>query len=470
MGRLSFAALLGMTCLALSPGCVPTLAKARKVNKTVPETFGGSREAARAPQVDWGQFFTDPTLRGLIAAALQNNQELNIVALEVEVAQSEVTARQGEFLPKLGLKLGAGLEKVGRDTSQGVSDEAHGLPEHLPDFGASLFASWEVDVWKKLRNATKAAVLRYLSSVEGKNFAVTVLVGELANSYFELMALDAQLEVLKQNIEIQKDALAVVRLQKEAAKATELAVKRFEAEVLKNESRLFDTQQRIVETENRINFLVGRFPQHVERASRSFSQWVPMVARAGIPAQLLENRPDVRQAELELAAADLDVEVARASFYPSLEIRAAVGYQAFDLLRLLTTPASLFYNAAADLAAPLLNRKAIVAAYASADAKQRQAVFHFERAILKGYVEVANQLAMVENLDQGFRLRSREVEKLNQAVSISSELFRSVRADYMEVLTTRRDALESQMELIEIKQRQMAAVVGLYQALGGGWR
>lgn len=462
---------LGLLMMTLMTGCIPALVQQpRPANKTVPDSFGSSTDTDTAAQIKWSEFFSDPKLASLIEIALKNNQELNIVALEMDIAKNEVMSRQGEQFPKVRAQMGAGIEKVGKYTSQGVSDEAHGVPEHLPDFGLGIFASWEIDVWSKLRNATKAATLRYLSSVEGRKFAVTVLVGEIANDYYELMALDSQLIVLQQNIALQKEALERVRLQMEAAKVTSLAVVRFEAEVLKNESRQYAIEQRIVATENHLNFLVGRFPQRVERDSQGFEKLVPVAVHAGLPSQLLENRPDVKRAELEMAAAELDVQVAKASFYPALDISVGVGARSFDILRLITTPASLIYNAAADLVAPILNRKALTATYYSANSKQMQAVFNYERAILRGFAEVGTQLATIETLEKSFTLRAKAVEKLNESIEISSVLFSSARADYVEVLLTRREALESQMEMIETKKQQLSAVVNLYQALGGGWR
>lgn len=461
-----------LTCLLIFSGCVPALLHdPRAPQTTVPKAFQSpDLTEVSSAKLSARELFDDPKLTSLIDAALQNNQELNIVALEIDIASNEVQSRQGEFLPKVNLKAGAGLEKVGRYTSQGASDEGHGVPEHLPSFGVGLFASWELDVWSKLRSATRAANARYLSSIEGKKFATTVLVGEIANAYYDLVALDAQLEVVKQNLGLQRETLVMVRLQKEAARVTELAVKRFEAEVLKNESRQFAISQQIVAIENRLNFLIGRFPQHVDHQAGGFTALAPAVIHAGLPSQLLENRPDIKRAELELAAAELDVKVARASFYPSLAINAGVGYQAFDILKIITTPASLFYDAAADLMAPLFNRKVITANYFSASSKQMQAVFNYERAILKGYGEAATQVSMIENLAKSYELRAQQVAKLNEAIEISTGLFSSARADYAEVLMTRREALESQLELIETKKQQLNAVVNLYQALGGGWR
>jgi NodT family efflux transporter outer membrane factor (OMF) lipoprotein len=306
--------------------------------------------------------------------------------------------------------------------------------------------------------------------VEGKNFMVTHLVAEIAKSYYELMALDNQLEILRNNIAIQQDALEIVRLEKQAAKVTELAVRRFEAEVLKNRSNLFDIQQRIVETENRINFLVGRYPQPVRRNSVGFSNLRPDSVYAGVPSQLLNQRPDIRQAEFELSAAKLDVRAAKANFYPSVRLTAGAGFNAFDASYLLKAPASLLYNVAGDLVAPLVNRNAIKAAYIGANARQLQAVYDYERTVLNAYVEVVNQLSNIQNLRNSYDLRKQQVDALNSSITISSNLFRSARADYMEVLLTQRDALESKFELVETQKQRMNAMVDMYQALGGGWR
>lgn len=472
MRRLSCLPAVALLSLLGTVACIPALPRgaARPANTAVPASFAGATDGANSAQVGWRDFFTDPKLLALIDLALKNNQELNILTQEIDIAQNEIMTRRGEYLPRVGLRTGVGIDKAGQYTSQGASDDANGVPAHLPNFALGFTASWEIDVWSKLRNATKAATLRYLATQEGRHFAVTHLVGELGNSYYELVALDAQLEVLKQNIEIQRSALLVVRLQKEAARVTELAVKRFEAEVLKNQSRQYAIQQQIIEVENRINFLVGRFPQPVERSTGRFADILPPVVHVGIPSQLLENRPDVKQAQLALAAAELDFRVAKAGFYPSLGISATIGIQSFDFLKLVSFPASLVYGLAADIMAPLINRRAITASYFSANSKQMQAVLQFERAILAGFIEVVKLLAAIDNLEKSYNLQSQQVLKLAQSVEISNKLFASARADYMEVLLTRRDALEAQMELIENKKRQMNAAVALYQALGGGWR
>lgn len=446
-------------------------------SRTVPATFVGSApDSTSAARVQWQQFFTDPNLVSLIDSAMRRNQELNITLQEIEIARQEVRARTGEYLPTVGLGAGAGVEKVGRYTIQGATEENVDIrperhtPDPLTDFQVGAFASWEVDIWHKLRNAKKAAALRYLASVEGRNFTATNLIAEIANSYYELLALDNQLAIIQQNLQIQGNALKAVRLQKDAARVTELAVRRFEAQVHHTQAIQYDIQQRITETENRLNFLAGRYPQPVARNAASFNELVPKAVQAGVPAQLLQNRPDVRQAEQNLAAAKIDVQVARANFYPSLRITGGVGASAFQPGLLASMPESMLLSLAGDVAAPLFNKNGIKALYYSANARQTQAVYNYERTMLNAYIEVSNQLANINNLEKSYSEKAKEVQALNESSTISNSLFSSARADYTEVLFTQRDALESKFDLVETKMQQLHASVSVYRALGGGWR
>jgi NodT family efflux transporter outer membrane factor (OMF) lipoprotein len=469
--------LIGASCMLLVVTACKTPELAEKAVQTnFPEHYAGVEDTTNTATIQWRAFFTDLYLQALIDTALAHNQELNITLQEIEVARNEVRARKGEYLPFVGVRGAAGVDKVGRYTSRGSSEATTDImpgtptPDPLQDYLLELYASWEVDIWHKLRNAKQAAFNRYLGSIEGKNFMVTQLVAEIANTYYELLALDNQLEIVKRNIQLQSDALEIVKLQKQSARVTELAVRKFEAEVFHTRSLQYDIQQRITETENRLNFLVGRYPQYIPRNTDGFADMVPNAIEAGLPAQLLQYRPDVRQAELELIAAKLDVKSAKANFYPSLSLTAGAGFQAFNPNYLITTPQSLLYSMAGDLTAPLLNRNAIKATYYSANAKQLQTVYNYERTVLNAYIEVVNQLSNLRNLEQRYALKSQEVDALTESIGISGKLFKSARADYMEVLLTQRDALESKFDLVETKQQQMQAVVHLYQALGGGWK
>lgn len=466
----------GLLALVLVTGCKAPAIVEQAANTAVPAAYGTGSDTVNTAAVQWRNFFTDPNLVNLIDTALRNNQELKIALQEIEIARNDIRAKQGAILPSVGARAGIGTEKVGRYTSQGAGDASTEItpgkevPDVLMDYGVSAYANWEVDIWNKLHNAKKAAVTRYLATMEGRNFVLTNLVAEIANSYYELLALDNQFEIVKQNIELQKSALEIVKVQKEAARATELAVRKFEAEVLKSQSLEYDILQQVKETENRINLLLGRYPAPVPRNKGNFLDLVPAYVQAGIPSQLLANRPDIRQAELELAAAKLDIKVARAEFYPSFGISAALGFQAFKPSYLVKFPESLLFSLAGDLAGPLINKNAIRAEFNNASARQLQAIYQYERSILNAYIEVSTQLSGISNLQKSYDLKSRQVDALTRSIDISTDLFKSARADYFEVLMTQRDALEARLDLIETKKQQMNAVVNVYRDLGGGWK
>lgn len=466
----------GIACVLITlAACKSINIEERVENRSVPDNFGTVQsDTINSGKINWKDYFSDAHLQGLIETALQNNQELNILLQEIEISKNEIRARKGEYLPSVGIKVGGGVDKVARYTNIGAMEATTDIkpgkemPEPLGDLMIGAYADWEVDIWGRLHNAKKAAVDRYLATVEGQNFMKTNLVSEIAQSYYELLALDNELEIVQQNIEIQNSALDIVKILKQSARTNELAVKRFQAQVLKTTGLQYKIQQKITETENKINFLVGRFPQHIERSHQGFVDLVPQTVYTGIPSDLLANRPDIKQAEMELAATKLDIKSAKARFYPSLGISAGIGYQAFNPSYIFK-PQSLLYSLAGDLVAPLVNRNAIKAAYYNANAKQIQAVYEYEQTILEAYIEVANNLSKINNLQKSYDLKSQEVDALTKSIEISNVLFKSARADYMEVLLTQREALEAKFELIETKMQQLNATVSVYRSLGGGW-
>jgi multidrug efflux system outer membrane protein len=443
--------------------------------KQMPQAYSDSKDSANSAQIKWKDFFTDKNLVSLIDTALKNNLDLLMTLQDIEIARNDVRLRKGMLFPTVEGGIGLSQEKVGRYTSSGAGDASTEItpgklvPDPLNDYLLGLHASWEVDIWKKLRNSKKAAFTRYLASVEGKNFVITNLVSEIANSYYELLSLDNQLDIIRETIQLQNNALEIVKVQKQASVVTELAVKKFEAEVLNSQSLEFDVLQKIKENENEINFLLGRFPQTIIRDKSAFTTQMPTQIKVGIPSQLLKNRPDIKQAELELFATKCDVKSAQAEFYPSFNISGSLGFQAFNPAYLFTAPESIIYSLIGDLTAPLINRSAIKAEFNRAKADQLIAMYDYQKTILEGYVEVSNELSNINNLEQFYNLKNKQVEALTMSIDISNDLFKSAKADYLEVLMTQRDALESKLELIEAKKRQFNAVTNIYQALGGGW-
>lgn len=450
-----------------------------EVKENIPQNFNKEEQQDannNSGTTPWRQFFTDPNLVSLIETALKNNQELMITLQEIEIAKSGVLAKKGRLTPTVSAGIGAGVTKAGRYTSEGAGDASteiepgKEMPDPLGNFEGGLMANWEVDIWKKLKTEKESAVAHYLSTVEGKNFVLSNLIEEVADNYYDLLALDNQLDIIQQYIKLQQKALEISKIQKEAAAATELAVKKFQAELAKSKASEYTIRQSITEKENQINALLGRYPQPIVRAKESFMSTIAPTVYTGIPSQLLANRPDIKQAELELKSSKLDVEAARKEFYPSLEISATLGLEAFKPSYLVKLPESIASSLAGELAGPLINKSAIKANFQTADARQIQALYEYDKTILNAYLDVANLMSKVKNIDQYYQLKSQETKALDESIDIANQLFRNSRADYLEVLLNQRDALDAKMELVEAKQKQLSTVVDIYKSLGGGWK
>ncbi|XZE44777.1 TolC family protein [Pirellulaceae bacterium SH467] len=479
--RNAFAALVAGTTLI--PGCkIPDICRPESM-RPLPQAFDRNNDPAQGLVSDensaclgWREFFNDPTLHQLISESLAGNQELKILAQDIRIANNEYRARRGLLFPFASIGTSAGIEKSSRFTRDGAVEDqlqaapGKGFPEPLPNFLIAADVSWEIDIWRRLRNARDAQALRFLGTQAGRNYVVTRVVAEVAENYYELLALDNRLDTLDRTIAIQQQSLDTAKALKEAARGTELAVQRFQAEVQKNQSEKLIIQQEITETENRINFLAGRFPQKVERPSVEFlSLYLPAIG-VGFPSQQLLNRSDIRQAEREVAASGLDVRVARAQFFPSLILTAGVGYEAFNTKYLFSSPESLIYNAAGSLVAPLINRSAIKAEYLNANARQLQAVYEYQQTVLNAHIEVINQLSLVENYTRSLEVKTQQLQSLESSVDNATKLFQNARGEYIEVLLAQRDMMETRLVLIGTKQKQLGAVIKAYQALGGGGR
>lgn len=343
------------------------------------------------------------------------------------------------------------------------------FPEPLTNLQLGLTASWELDVWRKLRNARDAAEFRWIAQVEERHFLLTQVVAEMAEAYYELVALDNLLDIIQRNLEIQTNALEKMRFLKQSAKANQLAVNRFEAQLLNTQNQRFAIRQRIAQTENRMRFLLGNYVDSIPRNSVRWEQFEEDVPSPGIPSQLLAHRPDIRSVEQELIAARLDVKVARAQFYPDVTLLAGMGFEAFRP-EFLIQPESIMYRMAGDLVAPLINRKAIRAQYQRANAVQLQTVYEYQQTVLLAHTDVLNQLAALDNYAQSFDTKRKEVAVLNHSVDVANSLFQFAKADYVEVLLTQEEVLDAQKELVETQLKHWHAKIGLYRALGGGWR
>ncbi len=442
----------------------------------IPDKFSLQNDSITSADIVWKDFFKDSVLVRLIEIGLANNLDLLGALQRIEVSRANLGYSKNALLPTLSANVSAAQRKYGLYTMDGagnISTEMEPgqiVPVHLPDYFVGLQSSWEVDIWGKLKNKKKAALARYLSTVEGRKFITTNLITEIAATYYDILALDNQLEILQQTITLQNEALQIAKVQKQAGVSSELAVEQFEAQFLSSKALELEVLQSITESESKLNHLLGRYPQSVDRYSNVFTRQLPYIIKVGIPSDLLRNRPDVRKAEYEFFATTADVKSARAEFYPSFNITASFGYQAYKTSLLFSSPESIAYALVGGLTAPLLNRKQIRKEYAKSVASSKAAFYAYQDALITGFTEVHNEMIKIKRLEQMLEYKTKEAEVMTLSIETSSELFKTGRANYMEVLMAQRNSLRSQLELVATKQKQYNAVINIYKALGGGWK
>ncbi|QNF33781.1 efflux transporter outer membrane subunit [Adhaeribacter swui] len=461
-------------CKATDPLVLPK-------GKTLPASFGATSDTSSLGQMAWRSFFTDPNLVSLIDTALRNNPDLLAAAQRVDMVRSNVLLAKGALLPGIQGVASAGTTKFGDYTIDGVGnydtnfspniDEKQRIPQKaVPDYFLGFRSFWEIDLWGKLRKTRKAAYARFLASEKGRQLVQTSLIAEVAKLYYELLALDSELAILEKNIQLQKLAVELMDAQKTGGRATELAVQQSQAQLLNTTSLQAEKQQQIVATENLLNQLLGRFPQPITRGNPIQQQQLPATIQAGIPAQLLALRPDVKQAELELVAAKLDVGAARAAFLPSLTISPHLGLNAFKASLLLNTPASLAYGVLGGLTVPLLNQNQLKSRLKFSTAASKEAFYNYQKAILIGYQEVATGLSAIENFKKVAEIKNQEVQTLQNAVNSANALFAGGYATYLEIITAQKGVLAAELELNQNQRAMFQSTVDVYRALGGGWQ
>ncbi len=453
--------------IAVLFGCKAPEKIFRASDHKVPASFNGSRDTTTQASLTFDRFFTDRDLVKLIDTAMHQNADLLIAAQRVEVARAMLRQHRGALFPSLDIGISGGGRQYGRHTIDGVGNAAS--PEipspFTPDYFAGVTSSWELDVWGKLRNRKKAAKLRYLSTEAGRNFMATNLVAEVAYRYYTLVSLDREMDIVLKNIKLQERALEIVKVQKEAGKATELAVKQFGAQLITTQAMEYELKTQITATENELNFLLGRYAQPVARNKSEGREFADMTG-VGVPSGLVSHRPDIVQAELELRASEADVNAARAAFLPSFNISALAGYNAYSTA-MFFNPASLVYGFVGGLSAPVFNRNQIKASYDQAVAEHKGAYLQYGKTVMNAVFEVCTGVDEIAGLQAQYTLNEKAATMMNEAVAISNDIYLAGYANYLEVITAQKNALDAELKVVQTGRKMLFARVNLYRALGG---
>ena len=411
--------------------------------------------------LSWRELFKDVQLVNHIERALSNNIDIRVALEQMAIADAYYKQGKAGYFPTLNAR--------GQVTHQELSANSQFgslFNGSITQYELTGTMSWEADVWGKIRSTKRASEAAYLQTAAAHQAVKTQLIAQVATVYYQLMMLDAQLELLDETINNRTNSLETTKALKDAGLVTEVAVMQTEAQLLTAKLLKIDIERNIALAENMFSILLGEIPQAVERG-KLVEQSLPGELETGYPAMLLGNRPDVMAAEFRLMEAFELTNVARSQFYPSLGITATSGFQSLDA-EMLLNPNSLFATFVGSLTQPIFNGRRIRTEYEASKSRQEIALLQFRQALLTASREVSDALysynAAVEKID----IKNREFEAYTLAVEYSEELLNYGMASYLEVLTTRESTLTSGVQLTLLQFEKLQAVVELYRALGGG--
>jgi len=438
-----------------------------------PEQFRNtavSNDTTSIGDLEWKNFFTEKDIVQLIDSAVTRNNDLQIATKNIEIAQYQFTQSKWNNVPQADLFVNASINNPSENSFTGRSlNQALGK-KHIEDYSAGVVLSWEADIWGKIKNEKKGAFANYLQSEEVKKALQTTIVANVSQGYYNLLMLDAQLEIAKQNVQLIDSTSNIIKLKYDAGQVTSLAIQQTEAQKL-NASQLVPLlEQNIAIQENALSVLTGSFPDSKKRSIALADIAVKKNTATGIPSSVIARRPDVKSAELALKEANANVGITKAELYPALRITAQGGLNSFESSNWFTMPASLFGTALGGLTQPLLNNKRLKTQYNIVKAEREKAVLNFRQAVLVAVSEVSDALVRIEKLEQQQSFLNERVKTLQLAIKNSKLLFQNGMAEYLEVLTAQATLLQSELELADVKREQLAANTELYRALGGGWR
>lgn len=447
-----------------------------QINKqpVLPSSFTSSDTSSSKDSIHWTQISNDTVLKGLIDTAIQNNNEIQIAFQKIELARSQRQFTKGSLLPQVGIGTSGSLRKFGLYTMDGAGNivteitPEKFIPIDLPDMYLGVQSSWEIDIRGRLKNLDKAALARFFASQEGLKFVMNSLATDVALSYYELLALDNELIVIRENAKKEKEALEFIKAQKETGKINELAVQQFTAQYYNLIVIEKEVLQNIRKEENKLNFLLGRYPQKISRSRESLYSAQNLISKS-ISSNVLQNRADIKAAEWKLKAAKFDINAAKAAFYPTFNLNMGYGFQAFNANYWLRSPESIAYNVAGNLMAPLVNRSAIKAQFNAAKSNQIESMLQYQQSILNAYVDVVNDFTEITHLEEIKQFTENKANAYRQAVESSFDLYKAARVPYIDVLLSQQNALQTNIELILIHKRSKIATVKLYKNLGGAW-
>lgn len=419
----------------------------------VSETDTLASDTANMGNLPWKELFRDAQLQALIEQGLEKNVDMQTAILRVEEAKVMLTSAKLSYLPSINLAPQGTITTMDHSPNA----KAYSLP---------LSASWEIDLFGKVLNAKRGAKAALMQSEAYEQAVRSQLIANIANTYYTLLMLDKQVSITEQTCDIWKENVRTMEAMKEAGMTTEAAVVQSKATYHQVEASLADLRRQVRETENAMSVMLAQAPQRIERSTLE-EQVMPNNLEAGIPLQLLANRPDVKMAEMTLASAYYTTNQARSAFYPSLSIGGTVGWTNGSGMS-VANPGQLLLQALGSLAQPIFNQGKLIANLKVSKREEEIAKMNYQQAILNAGQEVSNALFLYETASKKIEQDQAQVMELNKAVEYTQSLFQSGQSTYLEILTAQQSLLSAQLNEVSDTFQRMQAVINLYEALGGG--
>ncbi len=421
-------------------------------------------EAKDLANTAWWEQFDDPVLNDLVGIALHENTDLRIAAARVEEFMGRYRTTHAALFPRVvasGTGAGIGASEVADVPWSSAADNPYS------DFQTNLSASWEIDIWGRLRRATEAARADLLGTEELRRGVVLTVVTAVAVAYTDLLDLDKQLEIAKRTVTSREDSFKLFKLRFGQGLISELELRQVESEYQSALATVPALQNLIARQENALNVLLGRNPGPIPRGKPLDSLVLPAVP-AGLPSGLLEKRPDIRQAEQDLVAANARVGVARALYFPTISLTGLYGVDSMDLSRLFTGPAKM-WNYAVPISMPVFNAGAIAGQVKAAEAVQQQYLFRYQQAIQRAFREVEDALVDQHRTREQLGIQKAQVEALRKYAELAHLRYENGYTSYLEVLDAERSLFNAELSYTQTQGALFRALVNLYKSMGGGW-
>lgn len=424
----------------------------------------------------WWELLRDPALQQLIRTALDENLDLRTAVASIAEFEASLTIARYDLIPSLTY---SGLGFIVRNTKSAIGVPVAGATAPLPSgsTGGTTFSTesatagvkWELDLWGRIRRSIEAANAQFLAQVENQRAIVLGLVSNIAQAYFDLRALDLQVEIAKRTIKAWDESVRISRIRLEHGDISKLDLDQFEAEQAGTAAQLADLEQQVVQKENQLSVLLGHRPMTIARGLTLTDQIIPPEVPPGLPSDLLQRRPDILQAEQQLAAATANIGVAQAQRFPSVVLTGSGGVGSFQLTGLASQGPFATLGALGAISGPILNATALGYQVKVNEARTTQALAQYQRIIITAFQEVENALIAVQKTRERQAAQERQVAALQSALGFATQRYHGGRASYLDVLTAQRNLYVAELSLAETHRLQLASVVQLYKALGGGW-